>query len=121
MAITVTNVATGGSQTVVEVLGYSSTTPVEILEHVVIGTGVPVFTVKPARSRRGSFRFLCLTETTATTLYQFLKASAGPFTLADSATNLADTTFFITGSIGYDLDDQTRKRCIVSIEYTEAT
>lgn len=118
MAITLTHVPTGATQTIPLVLGYQSDRTVPTVVHSLIGIANPDFTVKPPGPRAGTFRMFCTSESTATTLATFL-ARTGPFTLTDTGTTLANTTFLVTGRITYELDEQTWLRCVVSVEYTE--
>lgn len=120
MAITLTHVATGEVTTVTEVLGYYSSRDVPTVVHAIIGRGTPDFTVKPAGPRSGTYKLFCLNETVAVALCKTL-TRAGQFVLADTATAIANTTFMVTGNLSLELDDQTRVRCIVSVEYTEVT
>ena len=120
MAITLTHVATGETTTITDVLGYESSREVPTVVHTIIGRGNPDFTVKPAGPRSGTYRLFCLNETVAIALSKSLMR-AGQFVLADTSTAIANTTFVVTGNIGLELDDQTRIRCIVAVDYTEVT
>lgn len=119
MAITLTHVPTGDTQTISLVLGYQSDRSSTTVVHTIIGRPNPDFTIRPVGPRTGIYRLFCTSEATASTLAAFL-ARPGPFTLTDTATTLANTTFLVTGRIGYELDEQTFVRCIVTADYTEA-
>ena len=120
MAITLTHVATGEVTTIREVLGYSATRDVPTVVHTIIGRGTPDFTVKATGPRSGTYRLFCLNETIALALEASLKR-AGQFVLADTATAIANTTFVVSGKLAVELDDRTRVRCVVSVDYTAVT
>lgn len=119
MTVTITHLSTGTARTVVQVLGYESTRAVDTIVHTVLGRGPADFTLKPAGPRTGTFELLTVDETDASALTQLL-IRPGAFTLSDTDTNMADTTFTPTGPVTYRLDTQTYKRVIVSTAYTEA-
>jgi len=121
MAITLTHIPSGQSVTVASVLGYTSTIDVPTVVHEIVGVADPDFTVVPGRPRTGTFDLLCLTEADAITLRTLLARNLGAFTLADTTTAMADTTFLVTGSVVFALDDETRLRVVVSCDYTETT
>lgn len=118
MPITLTHVGTGTAQTITLVLGYRSSRRVETVVHTIIGRSAPDFTLKPAGPRTGTFRLFALDETAAAALETLLRRP-GTFTLADTATNIADTTFTPTGGIDVELDERTMKRVVVAVDYTE--
>ena len=120
MPITITNVPTGQSRTVRQIRTYMGSSGVGTLTHVVIGSGVPDFTIKPAQTRTGQFDLLCNNETDAINLWHFLEFS-GPFTLADTDSSIANTTFLVTGFITVEVDTQTFIRCLVRVDFTETT
>jgi hypothetical protein len=118
MTTTLTHVPTAAALSINRVLGYEATTEVPTVVHQIVGVASPDFSVAPARPRTGTFEFLCLNETDAITLRGFL-CQLGSFTLADTDTNMADTTFLVTGNVTFALDVDTRQRVVVSADYTE--
>lgn len=121
MTTTLTHGASGQSVTVDRVLGYTSQVEVPTVVHPIVGIAFPDFTVSPARTRTGTFDLFCLNETDAATLRTLLTRNLGAFTLADSDTAMADTTFMVTGNVTFALDADTLRRVVVSVDYTEVT
>lgn len=118
MPITLTHVGSGTAATITSVLGYQSTRSIETVVHTIIGRTARDFTLKPVSPRSGTFRFYAADETVAGTLVGLL-SRPGTFTLADTATAIADTTFTPTGTIGMELDEATSRVVVVSVDYTE--
>jgi hypothetical protein len=121
MTTTITHAGSGQSLTVDRVLGYSSTVEVPTVVHAIVGVADPDFTVAPGRPRTGTYDLFCLSEADAITLRTLLTRNLGAFTLTDTDTAMADTTFLVTGNVVFTLDDDTRLRVIVSVDYTETT
>lgn len=120
MPITLTHTVTAEVVTIGAVLGYDSDAPVPTNVHTVLGRGTPDFTLRPAGPRTGTFELWCADETAALNLARVLKVP-GALALADTVTNIADTTFMVTGPVRVSLDMQTQLRCIVSVQYTGTT
>lgn len=118
MPITLTHVGTGSTATITLVLGYQSGRRVDTVAHPIIGRSAYDFTLKPAGPRTGTFRLFATDETAATALESLLRRP-GSFTLADTATAIANTTFTPTGSIVVELDPVTMARVVVAVDYTE--
>lgn len=114
---TLTNLTTGAVATVHEVIGYDATRPVEVVEHAVIGSPVPDFTLRAARTRRGRFELLCTTRAAGVELERFLTAS-GPYRLTADG-GLPPTVFLVTGSVGVRFE--ATHTAIVSVDYTAVT
>jgi hypothetical protein len=117
---TLTQVSTGTSVTIKVVTEYNSETPVPNVVHIVLTSSTPDFTVKLPQPRRGRFVFLCATESAALTLRTLL-IGAGPFTLADTVSTFANTTFMVTGNVSLEVDPDTRRVVLVGVDYTATT
>lgn len=118
MATTLTHNPSATVRTITKVLGYTSFSDAPTGVHWIIGLASPDFTLQAVRSRTGTFEFLCMDETEGIALRAFLSQD-GSYTLVDDETEMADTTFLVTGTITFTLDDDTRLRCVVSADYTE--
>lgn len=110
---TLTNLATGATATVHEVIGYEATSPVRTIEHPVIGVAVPDFTVKPAGPRRGRYELLCTSRAAGVALEVFLR-EPGPFELAEAT--MPTTRFLVTGDVG--LRYEASRTAVVTVDYT---
>ena len=79
---------------------------------------IPDFTVKPAQTRAGVYEFLCANEAAAIDLRDLLR-TGGPFSLSDTGTAIANSTFMVTGRISLATDPTTQRVVLISVEYTE--
>jgi hypothetical protein len=118
VAITLTHVGTGDSASITLVLGYKAARRVDTVVHEIVGVAARDFTLKPAGPRTGTFRLFATDETAAADLVTLL-CRPGTFSLADTETAMADTTFTPTGAVDFELDSQTLRRVVVSVDYTE--
>ena len=118
MTVTLTRVPTGESLTILLVTEFAYTSETRTVVHNVIGRAAADFTIHPTGPRTGTYNLLCASETTAIALEALLR-QPGPFTLADTATNVADRKFMPTGTLGLTLDPTTQKVCTVAVGYTE--
>lgn len=110
---TLTNLATSATATVTEVVGYEATRPSPTVEHVVIGSRVPDFTVKPAGTRRGRFELLTDTRAAGVALETFLR-QPGPFELTEDT--MPDTTFLVTGDVRLSFEGT--HHAVVAVDWT---
>lgn len=113
---TLTNLPTSATATLSEVVGYESTRPVPTIEHDVIGSRVPDFTVKPAGTRRGRFELLTDTRAAGVALETFLR-QPGPFTLTEAT--MPTTTFVVTGDVRLSFEGT--HHAVVGIDWTAVT
>lgn len=118
MSTRLTHVASGDSVDLAQVLGFASTTNVPTVVHAIIGQAAPEFTLQPAGPRTGTLHFLAWDEVYGAQVGNLLRR-LGPFaiTLADAL--MADLTFMVTGDITWTLDDQTRTRIVIDVDFTE--
>lgn len=100
------------------ILGYKSERKSGNQIHNIIGSGSPDVTYGPASYRTGTLQIFCLSWTDAVAL-ETLHTQAGKFTLTDTVTTSVSMTYVPSGAIASELDDQTGKRWVVSVDYQE--
>jgi len=118
VAITITCGESSVSPTLV--LGYRSTRPARNLVHSIIDRADPDVTLKPAGLRTGTMQLFHLTLATALAC-EALHALEGVCTLEDTDLPELDMSYIAAGDITLELDPDTRKRWVVSLEYQEVT
>ena len=100
------------------VLGYMSSRESRNIVHRVIGRGDPGVTFAPAALRTGTLQLLVNTLSEALTLDQ-LHATPGTITFADSDLPNLNMGYVADGAITVELDDESRRMWLVSIDFTE--
>jgi hypothetical protein len=115
--ITVT-AATGAILRPALVLGYQWKLTSRSNVHQLISSYAPAVTVRPASLRSGTLRLLFLTEGEAATA-QLVHSLGSVLTLADSDRPTAGMSYVLSGVLDTQLDTQTSKRWVVSVDYEE--
>lgn len=100
------------------VLGYQTQRAAPTLTHTIIGRGDPDVTLKPVGLRTGTLDLFLLTEDDAARA-QAVLSEVGVFTYTDDALPSTAMRFVVKGALGIRLDDQTRRRWVVSVQYAE--
>lgn len=100
------------------VLGYSSTRSAGNIVHPVIGNPSPDVTLAAAGLRTGTLSMLCLNLADALAVQSL---HTGPYVvvLADSDLPALNMTYVASGTIAIALDDETRTRWTVTVDFQE--
>lgn len=101
----------------VMILGYETYQESQNKIHDLIGGGIAVTLVKP-RPRKGTLDFFFLNEETATDCLQ-LHGRESTFMISDEDRAIVTMYYVVSGSISMKLDEETRNRWVVSIDYQE--
>lgn len=118
MTTTISHASTTVQPTLV--LGYRSERQSGNRIHAIIGTGSPDVTFGPPTLRTGTLEIFCLSWAEAAAI-ETLHTLPGKFTLTDSETLSVGMTYVPSGAIVSELDDATRTRWVVSVDYQEVT
>ncbi|WP_433586364.1 hypothetical protein [Microbacterium hydrocarbonoxydans] len=111
------NDGTGATSSPALVLGYKTSRQSQNIVHDIIGGGIAVTLIRP-RPRAGTLELFYLTEAAAfDALAKHAREST--FTLTDTERPSVNMTYATEGAIDLALDDQGRKRWIVSVGYQE--
>jgi hypothetical protein len=100
------------------VLGYETTQASRNIVHEVLGRPDPDVTLAPAGTRSGTLSLFFLTEADAEAA-RVLHTAASTFTLTDADRPAMGMVYVTAGAITVTLDDQTRERWTVAVEYRE--
>lgn len=120
MTVTITRTPTAGGYTTINpfmVLATDFTYPAQTIQHDILGSGVPEFTVLNLGTREGTYQFLCLNYTAAIELRNF-HAAAGVYTLTDTTNPAVNVSYVLAegGNLTIEIDRETRTRYVVSID-----
>lgn len=99
------------------VLGYEAEQESQNIVHDIIGGGIGVSLIRP-RPRAGTLELFYLTELDAAQC-RFIHAAESTFSLSDTELSTIAMTYVVDGSITIRLDDEGRRRWIVSVGYQE--
>jgi hypothetical protein len=102
------------------VLGWSPTREARSRAHPLIGSPNPDVTLRPHASRSGTLRILCEDESAAAAM-EALHTAGLLLTLADPDLASVGMTYAVTGPVNPELDPQTRRRWVVSADFTEVS
>jgi len=116
MTVTITQGASSVSPSLV--LGYKSTRQAGNLIHPIIQRTDPDVTLAPAGLRTGTLELFCLDLAQALEV-ETLHAGAGVCQLEDTDLPALNMLYVAAGAIGLELDDETRLRWVVSVDYQE--
>lgn len=99
------------------VLGYESSRESRNVVHDLIGGGIAVTLIEP-RPRKGSLELFYLTETTAAAALE-LHTRETSYTLTSTDRASISMTYVVDGAITIRLDDEGRRRWVVTVGYQE--
>ncbi|WNM25245.1 hypothetical protein [Demequina capsici] len=116
MSTTVTDGVT--TLTPILVTGWSSTRLARNVLHDIVGTEWPEVTLRPAAPRSGTLQLLCATLADGVAMEAF-HAQAKVLTLADPESAPLGMNYVASGRIDLDIDEDTRDKWIVSVEFKE--
>lgn len=116
MTITISNSSNSVQPNLV--LGYAVSRKSANMIHTIIGRSDPDVTLKPAGLRTGKLEFFFLTLADALTADTIHKAE-GTVALADTDLPALNMSYVTSGDIELELDDDTRKRWIVRVDFQE--
>lgn len=102
------------------VLGWQSTQNARTVVHPVIGRPDPDVTLRPHTPRTGQLRMLTLNEADAHALAA-LHTQGLVLTLTDTDLPALGMSYVASGPVTVALDDATRRRWVVTVDYTEVT
>lgn len=100
------------------VLGWSPVRESRTRVHPLIGRPDPDVTVRPAALRSGTLRILCEDEAAAAAM-EALHAAGAVLTIADDDVTAVSGAYIVSGLLSVELDPQTRRRWVVSADFTE--
>jgi len=100
------------------VLGYETTWTARTVLHDVIGTAVPVPTLRAAGTRSGTLSLLYSDEALAVAAAQ-LHRKAARFQLTDTDRPSVNMLYVCSGTISLSLDPETLTIWILDVEYSE--
>jgi hypothetical protein len=100
------------------VLGYETEWTAGNTLHDIVGTNIPVPTLRGASTRTGSLSMLFATEATARAAAE-LFCRPSRFALTDTDRTSINMTFVASGSISLTLDPETLAYWILDVDYTE--
>ena len=100
------------------VLGYKSARTAKNLIHPIIGRPDPDVTLAAAGLRTGTLELFCLDLAQALAV-EALHAGEGVCQLEDTDLPALNMFYVASGEIGLELDEETRLRWVVSVEYQE--
>lgn len=111
---------TGGTTTLTPLLitGYSSTRQTGNIVHAIIGRSDPDVTFKAAGLRTGTLEILVADLTSALAM-EALHAAVGTLQLVEPTAPGLGMKYVSSGAITVTLDDETRDRFIVGIDFQE--
>lgn len=111
------NDGTGTSVSPALVLGYETSRESQNQVHQIIGGGIAVTLVRP-NPRSGTLELFFLEEADAVAALE-LHSREATFTLSDTDRPSIGMTYVCDGTTSLRLDDQTRRRWILSVGYQE--
>ncbi|WP_157552535.1 hypothetical protein [Jiangella gansuensis] len=116
MATTISN----GTSAVVPllVLGWAPVRPSRAVVHRLIGDVFAAVTLRPQAAREGTLRLLCADEAAAQAAVD-LHSQGVVLTITDGDVAAVSMTYVVTGNVASELDPQTLRRWLVSVDYTE--
>lgn len=111
---------TSGASTLTPLLvdGFRAERAAANLVHTIIGSNAPAVTLRTARLRTGTLNFLCA-DLTAALAIEALHAAASIVTLADTDLPPLGMAYIVSGSLTLEVDDSTRSRWWVRVEFQE--
>lgn len=111
------NDGTSTTTSPVLVLGYQTSRESQNVVHDLIGGGIAVTLVRP-RPRAGTLELFYVTEAAAHAAAE-LHAGETSFTFTDTERTTVAMTYVVDGSVGVELDDESREYWTVSVDYQE--
>lgn len=100
------------------VLGWSASNPLRSVVHAVLGSTVPDVTLRPSGDRTGTLEVLCEDEAQANEVVA-LHTQGVVYTLTEDVLTSISMDYVVAGEVVATLEDQTRRRWVVSIPYAE--
>lgn len=118
MATTISNGTDTLTATVMD--GYEATREARNVVHEILGSNVPAVSLRAARTRSGTFRFMFVDAAVAQAALNML-GSASKITLADTDRPGVGMIFVAAGSVSIELEDSTRNLWVIECDYRETT
>jgi hypothetical protein len=109
-----------GSSTPALVLGWESRQESRNIVHPIVGISNPDVTLRPANLRTGTLHLFYMDEASAESIRAAHTAGV-VFSLSSDDVDSIDMSYVVDGEIGTRLDDQTRIRWIVDVDFQEVT
>lgn len=116
-SLIIANDSSTDSTSPLTMLGYQTARESQNIVHDLIGGGIAVTLIRP-RPRKGTLELGYVLEADAVAAVA-LHSRETTFTLSDSDRASVSMTYVVDGSVSLELDDESRDRWIVSVDYQE--